>query len=85
LKLLDYLAYGMPVVATPLPDPLRVAQAGPGLVETATDLDAWLAHLDRAVAEPAGSPARGARLAYVEGQSAERRVASMLGDALTRA
>jgi glycosyltransferase involved in cell wall biosynthesis len=82
LKLLDYLAYGMPVVSTPLPDTLRVAQAAPGVVEIATDADEWLVQLERALEEPSESPAQAARVAYVEGQSVERRVARMLGDAL---
>jgi len=83
LKLLDYMAYGMPVVSAPLPDTMRVAESNPGLLALAEGPDQWLGQLERALAEPASSPGRAARLAYVQEQSAERRVARMLEEALT--
>lgn len=84
LKLLDYFAHGIPVVAPTLPDTCRVEESYPGLLHLAEDADEWETALARAVEEPAASPLREARRGYVEDQSAERRVARMLGEALGR-
>jgi glycosyltransferase involved in cell wall biosynthesis len=82
LKLLDYFAHGIPVVATPLPDTRRVAEASPGLLELADGIDGWEAALARALHEPSRSPRRGARRAYTRERSVERRVARMIRDTL---
>ena len=85
LKLLDYMAYGMPVVSAPLPDTMRVAESRPGLLALAEGPDEWLQRLELALAEERTAPERQARLEYVEEQSAERRVARMLDGALAPA
>jgi glycosyltransferase involved in cell wall biosynthesis len=82
LKLLDYFAHGTPVVATPLPATIEVAQAEAGLLWLAEDVEGWLAALTAALHESPSSPARAARRRFVEARSVSRRVARMLGDAL---
>ena len=82
LKLLDYFAHGIPVVAPPLPDTNRVADHGPGLLRLATGADAWEAALAAALEEPATSPARDARRAYVQQRSVEQRATRMVNETL---
>lgn len=82
LKLLDYFAHGIPVVATPVPDTSRVAQTSPGLLELAEGVDGWEAALARALEEPRRSPLRQARRAFARERSVERRVARMITDTL---
>lgn len=82
LKLLDYFAHGIPVVATPVPDTSRVAETSPDLLELADGADGWEASLARALAEPSGSPLREARRSYVRERSVERRVARMVRETL---
>jgi glycosyltransferase involved in cell wall biosynthesis len=82
LKLLDYFAHGMPVVATPLPDTTEVAEASPGLLELAAHVGAWEASLARALEEPHSSPLREARRSYVSQRSVERRVGQMIRETL---
>ena len=83
LKLLDYFAHGKPVVAPPLPDTRAVAEKHPGLLRLADGADAWEAALAAALEEPADSPLREARRAYVGERTVERRVARMIDDALS--
>jgi glycosyltransferase involved in cell wall biosynthesis len=82
LKLLDYFAHGIPVVATPVPDTTRVAEVAPGLLALAAGADAWEASLARVLEEPSDSPARAARRSFVRDRSVERRVARMIGETL---
>lgn len=82
LKLLDYFAHGIPVVAPPLPDTKQVAESHPGLVRLAADADEWETALASAIQEPIDSPLREARQAHVEERSVERRVARMISEAL---
>jgi glycosyltransferase involved in cell wall biosynthesis len=82
MKLLDYFAHGIPVVATPLPDSCQVEAEHPGLLLLASDPDAWEAALSAALAEPADSPLRAARRAYVQQRSVERRIAHILDGSL---
>ena len=77
LKLLDQLAHGMPVVATPLPDTVAVARHE-GLVRLAEGPDAWEGAIADALAEPPDSARRQARRDYVQERSVERRVQRML-------
>jgi glycosyltransferase involved in cell wall biosynthesis len=83
LKLLDYFAHGTPVVAPPLPDTRAVADDHPGLLTLADGADAWEAALAAALDEPADSPLRAARRAYVAERTVERRVASMIEEAIS--
>lgn len=83
MKLLDYFAHGTPVVATALPDTVRVAEAEPGLLELADGVEGWLAALERALSEPRSSDLRDARRRFVEASSIERRVDRMLADAVS--
>jgi len=82
LKLLDHFAHGTPVVATPLPDTLAVAQTDEKLIRLAEGRDAWLAALAEALDETATSPLREARRRYAHQRSVERRVEQLLTDAL---
>lgn len=82
LKLLDYFAHGTPVVAPPLPDTSQVAEDVPGLLRLAGDADGWESALAAALEEPAASPLREARRAYVERRSIERRVRRMSEETL---
>lgn len=82
LKLLDYFAHGLPVVAPPLPDTDQVAREHPGLLRLADGADAWEAALAAALDEPPVSPLRDARRAYVEQRSVARRVTQMVDGAL---
>ncbi len=82
LKLLDYFAHGIPVVAPPLPDTKQVAESHPGLLRLAADADEWETALASAIQEPVDSPLREARRAHVEERSVERRVARMISEAL---
>jgi glycosyltransferase involved in cell wall biosynthesis len=82
LKLLDYFAHGIPVVATPVPDTSRVAEISPGLLELAEGADAWETSLARALEEPSASPQREARRMYVHERSVEQRVERMMRETL---
>ncbi len=82
LKLLDYFAHGTPVVATPLPDTVRVSDTESGLLELAQGVDGWLSALERALEEPETSPLRAARRRLVEARSVKRRIDQMLGETL---
>jgi len=82
LKLMDYFAHGMPVVATPLPHPTAAAQNGQGLVRLAEGPEAWVAALAEALGESSTSPAREARRSYVRERDVARRVDRMLTEAL---
>jgi glycosyltransferase involved in cell wall biosynthesis len=82
LKLYDYLAHGMPVVATPLPDTRRADAGAPGLLRLPGGRDEWLPALADAVAEPADDPRRERRRAYAHERSSERRVATIVSEGL---
>jgi Glycosyl transferases group 1 len=82
LKLRDYLAHGMPIVATPLPDTVRVAERAPGVLTLAADADAWITAVTAALAEPDCSPSRAARRRYAEDESGERRAVRIVTEAL---
>jgi len=82
LKLRDYLAHGMPIVATPLPDTMRVAERAPDVLSLAADADAWITAVTAALAEPDSSPLRAARRRYAEEESAERRAMRIITGAL---
>ncbi|MGH2914380.1 MAG: glycosyltransferase [Solirubrobacteraceae bacterium] len=82
LKLLDYFAHGIPVVATPLSDTSQVAEDSPGLLALAGDVDAWEHALERALQESPGSALSDARRSYVRARSVECRMTRMIGDAL---
>ena len=49
-KLKEYLAAGLPVVSTPLPEVRRFADAHPGVIDFATDAPAFVTALRRALA-----------------------------------
>jgi glycosyltransferase involved in cell wall biosynthesis len=85
LKLRDYLAHGMPVVATPLPDPVAVAETAPGLVTLAEGPDAWISAVSAGLNEPRSSPRGAARRRYAAEQSAERRATRIVSEALEAA
>ncbi|MCK9248608.1 MAG: hypothetical protein M0P31_06480 [Solirubrobacteraceae bacterium] len=78
LKVLDHLAQGIPVVTPDLPDFRALAEDVPGSVTLAEGVDAWLAALDAAVAEPADSPLRDARRDLIRRRSVRRRVTALL-------
>lgn len=82
LKLLDYFAHGIPVVAPPLPDTSQVVEARPGLLRLAGDPDEWERSLAIALEEPEASPMRKARRAFVAERSVERRVTQMISETL---
>ena len=82
LKLRDYLAHGVPVVATTVPDTESIATSRPGLVRLADDVQQWEAALTSALDEPLDSSLRAARRQFVEDCSVERRVGRMLDEAL---
>jgi glycosyltransferase involved in cell wall biosynthesis len=62
VKLKEYLAAGLPVVATPLPDVLRFADEHPGLVRFADDAAGFVAALRAAIADD-GADAAARRMA----------------------
>jgi glycosyltransferase involved in cell wall biosynthesis len=82
LKLRDYLAHGLPVVATTVPDTESIATSNPGLVRLADDVDQWETALASALDEPPDSPLRAARRRFIEECSVERRVGRMMDEAL---
>ena len=69
LKLREYLAAGLPVVSTPLPEVARYD----GLVRLAEGRDAYLAQIEAALRETSGEAAR-RRLDAMRGESWEARV-----------
>ena len=84
LKLLDYFAHGLPVVATPVADTIGVLDTGDDLLYLASDVDGWLAALDQALEEPPTAGLRAQRRLYVEARSARRRVDTIVSQALAR-
>jgi glycosyltransferase involved in cell wall biosynthesis len=83
LKLLDYFAHGKPVVGPPVPDTQAVAGQESGLLTLADGADAWEAALATALEEPANSPLRAARRAYVGERTVEQRVERMMSEVLS--
>lgn len=82
LKLLDYFAHGIPVVATPVADTVGVLESGDDLLYLASDADTWLAALTQALDEPSSLQLPAQRRLYVEARSAQRRVGTILSQAL---
>jgi glycosyltransferase involved in cell wall biosynthesis len=82
LKVREYFAHGLPVVATELPDTAAVASEAEGLLYLAQGPDEWESALGEALAEPVSSPLRAARRAYVEQRSAEQRAHRLIGEVL---
>lgn len=78
LKLGDYLAAGLPVVASDVPDTAAAAAKEPAALAIATDADSWLARLDAAVAGAGGERAAEARKRLLQERSNERRVAALV-------
>lgn len=78
LKLLDYVATGLPVVTSVVPDTALIAERAPGVITLATGADAWLAALDAAVAEVPTDTVRQARRRLLDERSNERRVATLV-------
>lgn len=78
LKLGDYLAVGLPVVASDVPDTAAAAEREPAAVTIATGLDGWLAALEAAIAAEPSDAAKQARDRLLQGRSNERRVAAVL-------
>jgi glycosyltransferase involved in cell wall biosynthesis len=78
LRLLAYLASGLPVVSVPLPE----VECFAAHVHVAAGAEAWIAAIEAALAED-GTEARAERRAAVEAESWERRAGSLwsaLGD-----
>jgi glycosyltransferase involved in cell wall biosynthesis len=71
LKLREYLAAGLPTVATDIPEAARLSP----LVQVGRDAEELLAHLDAAVAQ--GSEARGRLAAAMAGETWDRKVEEM--------
>ena len=84
LKLREYFAHGLPVVAAELPDTLAVAAETGGLVHIASTADQWVAALGEALTEPESSPSRAARRAYARERSVEWRAKKLIAEALAR-
>lgn len=78
LKLGDYLAAGLPVVASEVPDTIAAAAQEPEALRTATGIDDWLAALDAAVVAVPTEATRQARRRLLQERSNERRVAALL-------
>lgn len=74
LKLREYLAAGLPVVSTPLPEVARYRD----FVRVAAGAEAFAGELDHALAER-GEPFAGRRVAAMRAESWERRVEEMCG------
>ena len=83
LKLREYLAAGLPVASTPLPEVLRYG----GLVETGLEVEEFVAAVERALERRSASAAR-ARAERMRAESWETRVgeiAALLEEPLSRA
>lgn len=78
LKLADYLASGLPVVASDVPDTAAAAALAPEAVTVATGTDAWLAALDAALAGTTTDEVRRARQLLLRERTNERRVAALV-------
>lgn len=78
LKLLDYVASDLPVVASVVPDTALIAEREPDVIALATGTDAWLAALDTAVAATPTETVRAARRRLLEERSNERRVSALV-------
>jgi glycosyltransferase involved in cell wall biosynthesis len=81
LKLLDSFAHGTPVVATPLPGTVDVADAHPDAVRLARGPDEWQTALEAALREPAGSQLRQTRRHLAETNDIRHRVERMFSEA----
>ncbi|MBO9531442.1 MAG: glycosyltransferase [Solirubrobacteraceae bacterium] len=80
LKLLDYFAFGVPVVSTPLPEPVELSRQPVPLAAVAADADGFGTAIRQALGEPANAPARSARIAWVRDRSTAARTARLLAD-----
>ncbi|MGK2937019.1 MAG: glycosyltransferase [Solirubrobacteraceae bacterium] len=78
LKLGDYLAAGLPVVASEVPDTAAAAARAPGAIAVATGADAWLAALDAAITRTTTDAVRRARQLLLAERDNARRVARLL-------
>ena len=78
LKALEYLAAGLPVVATDLPF-TRWLGAGPGLVSIANEPRAFAHAVADAAATPPTAATREARRAFARNHTYEQRAADLLG------
>jgi len=74
VKVYEYLAAGLPVVATELPE---MAQFG-DLVRTVDDPGAWVAAICEALEEPADDPLRARRRAFAASQTWDARAAELM-------
>jgi glycosyltransferase involved in cell wall biosynthesis len=72
VKSLEFLAAGLPVLSTPIPD---VVEFYPGVIETAAPAH-WPASIARLLASAGDAQARARRLAFAEGRGWDRLVAA---------
>ena len=85
MKLLDYLAVGLPIVATPFPAALEFRQRSPGWITVAGDVEAFALAIDGAMAAPKATVKREReRREVLSRSSAAARVARVVEDLRSR-
>lgn len=78
LKLADYLASGLPVVASDVPDTSAAAARAPEAITVATGTEAWLTALDAAITGTTTDAVLRARQLLLEERDNARRVAGLV-------